>query len=99
MKPNMTEAELIYQANLATCCLNMVTIHATMKDGSEFRCMFYPWECLDGAASVKALGAASIGVNVPLVRDAWYWGFQWGHCKRPRACTPKIDVSRLEPPR
>lgn len=45
-----------WQSDMATCCLNMVTLHVKTMAGVDFCAAAYPWDWLDVAANLAKLG-------------------------------------------
>lgn len=58
-------------ADLATCCLRMVSIHATVNH-APVHVYTMPWEALDTAAELYRAGATEIALHASFT-DPWYW--------------------------
>lgn len=74
-----------WQSDMATCCLNMVTLHVKTMAGVDFCAAAYPWDCLDVVANLAKLGDVVrmfvVHTKVP-VRDTWSWERQTAKAQR-----------------
>lgn len=87
------DAYLREQSAIATACLFMVSVHATMANGVDIIAAAYPWECLDVAQSFRLAGAVSVCMYPGRGDGSWRWFKDTKTAQRVRALAAARAVS------
>lgn len=78
----MDERKIEEQSMWAGLCVNMVSVHVTLKSGERIHAYLMPWNCLDSCRQFVDAGAKAISVHVPSVSWMWFGALTESPAKR-----------------